>query len=75
MTRKQKKPTPKLCDHLEYPYRVDISVTIKCGSPIGVAQLDQAYETCRYCATRLTTGDMKKAVKKVLEEIIEKNIR
>lgn len=75
MTRKQKKPTPKLCDHLEYPYRVDISVSIKCGSPIGMAELEQKYETCVSCATCLTTGDMKKSVKKALESIIEKNKR
>ncbi|MGR3302377.1 MAG: hypothetical protein ACUZ8I_07710 [Candidatus Scalindua sp.] len=67
--------TPKLCDHLGYPYRVDVSISIKCGSPIGMAELEQKYEVCVDCATCLTTGDMKKGVKKALKEIIEKNKR
>ena len=75
MSRKQKKPTPRLCDHLEYPHRIDISVSIKCGSPVGMAELEQVYETCVNCATSLATGNMKKAVKRALKEVIEKNRR
>jgi hypothetical protein len=57
------------CDHKLPPCR--IKVDIKALDPIGHAELHTEYEICPYCATMLSTGQMNKKLKKIIQEIIQ----